>query len=543
MTRNKYIMKKNRTILVVDDSLTIRMFLSNMLHEYGFSVNLAENGKACFSELQKAKPDLILLDLVLPDISGIEICKKIKKDKDFREIPILILTSESDISLKIEGLGAGAEDYVMKPFEKEELLARLQVLFRNKDLEKELREKNKEILQAQKEIEQKATALEIASKHKSEFLANMSHELRTPLNSILILSQILAENPDNLSAKQLKFAETINSAGKDLLALINEILDLAKIEAGKIELKMREVDLFSIAKNIQDLFAQTAKNKGIQFSIALEEVVPIFTDFQRLYQILKNLISNAFKFTEKGKVSFTIKALKDHIKFCVQDTGIGIPPDKQQVVFQEFKQADGTISRKYGGTGLGLSISKKLSELLGGKIELESEEGKGSKFCLILPIHNKKIVKKEVCKKDITRQKKEKPKKEVEFYHGKVLIVDDDIRNVFALTSILEKSGLHVMIAKNGKEGLRTLRSHEKIDLIFMDIMMSEMDGYEATKIIKNDRILRHIPIIAVTAKAMESDKEKCLSAGADSYLVKPIDIKKLSFLLEKYLQKRDSLE
>ena len=700
--------------------------------------------------------------------------------------------------------------------------------------------KNEHLESAQKEIENKAKDLEVASKYKSEFLANVSHELRTPLNSILVLSQLLANKTDHspLTDKQLEFAKTIYSSGTDLLKLINDVLDLSKIEAGKMDVNYENLNLEEFLDSVERTFRQIALDKGLEFTINLDERLPesISTDTQRVQQIINNLVSNAFKFTKEGGVTINVgRPSKDDltklninyaksIRIAISDTGIGIPVEKQLFIFEAFRQSDGTTSREYGGTGLGLSISKELAQLLGGTIDLESEEGKGSTFILILPeelvipkpfeqvaatlqqtsnetkditkivegaisevdfkedgniinlsdkmlliidddqnfsgiladladekgftclisndgetgiqlaikhkpkailldiglpgisgwevveelknhietrnipVHiisghensfitdesekgivgylrkpvsvnkindmfkrlegleekslkklliiasnefQKTIITEVIGNKGIAvstvdtgqeaynllkterfdciildiqlrdmsgyellaklREEKDqvpiiiytdkdfitddegqlqdygesiiiKGSRSMErlvaeaslFLHGvdskitdkkhkvtkkyqekeatlkdkKVLIVDDDMRNVFALTSALEEKNMIVIIGKNGREGIDKLHQNQDIDLILMDIMMPEMDGYSAMKEIRKDEKFRKIPIIALTAKAMKEDKNKCIEAGANDYLTKPIELDKLISLLRVWLYK-----
>ena len=267
----------------------------------------------------------------------------------------------------------------------------------------EVETKNREVEQAKAALEEKAEQLSLTSKYKSEFLANMSHELRTPLNNLLILAQMLAENTDStLTSKQVKYAETIHSSGTDLLALINDILDLSKIESGKMDVEVGSVRYSEVRDFCLRTFRHVADGKGLEFSIELEESLPaetIITDAKRLQQVLKNLLSNALKFTEHGTVRLRVERagsgwspnhpvlnrVKSVIAFSVTDTGIGIPQEKQRIIFEAFQQADGTTSRKYGGTGLGLSISRELTRLLGGEIRLQSAPGVGSTFTLYLP--------------------------------------------------------------------------------------------------------------------------------------------------------------
>ncbi|RKQ35621.1 response regulator [Oceanobacillus halophilus] len=566
-------------------------------------------------------------------------------------------------------------------------------------------QKNYELETARAELEERAKQLALSSKYKSEFLANMSHELRTPLNSMLILSKLLADNMDGtLSDKQVEYAKTIHSSGKDLLTLINDILDLSKIESGKMDVHPSKVLLKDLTTFVESNFKPVADNKNLRFRIEVNQDTPesLYTDETKIQQVLKNLLGNAFKFTKTGHVSLYIDY--DHSKslfvFTVQDTGIGISKDKQQLIFEAFQQADGTTSRKFGGTGLGLSISKEIATLLGGTIHVESKEGEGSTFtfsiesfdekktnstiqevaaatehtasnpdsekeemepksnsestseiddnnhikrllivdddlnqrnslmeligdmnvimkavssgvealeelkrspfdCIILDLGLtdttgfqllEEIMEKNIASnlkvfvytgRDLTSKEElylnkyaqtiiikdehspHRLKEELELYlnqnlqytsplglpksvihnsedaelKGKrILLVDDDIRNVYALSSILEHYGMEIIFAENGLEGLGILQNNPEIDLVLMDIMMPEMDGYEATRRIREMPDFSNLPIIALTAKAMKDDRKKCLEAGASDYIVKPVDTDQLISLIKVWL-------
>nr|WP_295900099.1 HAMP domain-containing protein [uncultured Bdellovibrio sp.] len=415
--------------------------------------------------------------------------------------------------------------------------------------------KNQEVELASRSLEEKAEQLSLISKYKSEFLANMSHELRTPLNSLLILSKTLAENRDkNLSNEQVKFASTVHSAGQDLLALINEILDLSKVEAGKMPVTPKLVSMVEVKEYIEQTFRPVAEHKGLEFTVETSPDLPpeIITDENRLHQILKNLLSNAFKFTEKGYVKLQLmlddrnkESVKDKSKmdviFRVTDTGIGIPADKQKLIFEAFQQADGTTSRKYGGTGLGLTISREIARLLGGVIEVESQPGVGSSFTLYLP---QKYSSPDV---SVLGSTVEEPTEaaplplDADFTGRKILIVDDDVRNVFALSSVLKMRGMNVIYAENGEQGIRMLQENPDTDLVLMDTMMPEMDGIEATREIRKLEEFEHLPIISLTAKAMKGDREKCLEAGASDYVTKPVDEAYLLAVMYSWLPKKKS--
>ena len=439
-------------------------------------------------------------------------------------------------------------------------------------------QKKQELEEVKEALEEKAQQLEVSSQYKSQFLANMSHELRTPLNSLLILAQILSENEaGHLTEKEKEYVRTIFTSGNDLLRLINDILDLAKVESGKLEVIQKEVELQDVQEYVCKQFSPIAGQKEIQFNIQLEPDLPkyVYTDKHRLQQILNNLLSNAFKFTETGSVSLVIqKIMKERFKnemlvskqaeymlaFSVIDTGIGIPSEKQRAIFDAFKQADGTTSRKYGGTGLGLSISRETAYLLGGFIELNSAVGEGSNFTLYLPIlqSSEKVVEVksyieeasaglqyEDYSLDIDPEVVEesnhlKKYGKSSLKNKKVLIVDDDIRNVYALTIALEKYEMDIIVAENGREGIEVLQGNPDTDIILMDIMMPEMDGFEAIRRIRQLSKYKALPIIALTAKAMKKSREECLDAGATDFISKPINIDQLFSLMHVWLYKKE---
>jgi signal transduction histidine kinase/HAMP domain-containing protein len=440
---------------------------------------------------------------------------------------------------------------------------------------------NSQIAQVNSELERQAIQLAMTSKYKSEFLANMSHELRTPLNSLLILSEFLAENKEeNLTDKQQEYMRTIHDSGNDLLKMIDEILDLSKVDAGKMDIHTEWMVLDDVANFLNHMYTPMAAQKSVLFAIRSESDIPnaIWTDGHRLKQIMRNLLSNAFKFTEKGSVSLTMRKPSEqelqspthkvetaYVAFSVQDTGIGIPAEKSGLIFEAFRQADGTTSRKYGGTGLGLTISRELARLLGGWIHLETEAGKGSTFTLVLPERLQDYVLGQEeesletlssklatvsMEASLSQSMVDHPQddrssiadegnlnqQETSFAGKKILLVDDDVRNVFALTSILEHRQMTVVYAENGRESLNKLESESGIDLVLMDIMMPEMDGYEAMRLIRANSNWNAIPIIALTAKAMKDDRNKCIEAGASDYITKPVNTDQLLSLMRVWL-------
>jgi signal transduction histidine kinase/DNA-binding response OmpR family regulator len=589
----------------------------------------------------------------------------------------------------------------------EELQEKAQLLENEK---KQVEAKNLEIEMARRALEEKAEQLALTSKYKSEFLANMSHELRTPLNSLLILSKLLSDNTQgNLNEKQVEFARTINSAGSDLLNLINDILDLSKVESGTVTIDVGAMPMDSLKLHMERTFRQLAADKSLDFNVEFDPKLPdaIRTDEKRLQQIVLNLLSNAFKFTSKGSVTLGARCVtegwsKDHpvlrdtkraIEITVRDTGIGIPQEKQKLIFEAFQQADGTTSRKYGGTGLGLSISREIARLIGGELQVRSTPGEGSTFTLYVPLevaqvsgaiggstarydnsgamvpsalptgfevnddrddlgkdpfvliveddpafatilldlaheaglkgvvstagagtlamtrklqpsaitldlgladidgfvlldllkHDPEtngipihvisgvdrsrsaiglgafgVTEKPADRTELLRvftslrdaadeQKPRRRKKSAlaeapatrpmpELAGAKVLIVDDDIRNIFSLTSVLESHSVEVLHAERGKDGVLILEQTPGVDVALIDIMMPDMDGYETMKRIRERPELADLPLIAVTAKAMKGDRQKCLDAGASDYIAKPVDIELLLALLRVWV-------
>jgi signal transduction histidine kinase/HAMP domain-containing protein/ActR/RegA family two-component response regulator len=419
-----------------------------------------------------------------------------------------------------------------------------QLARQNRDIES----KNAEIERARQEIEERAKQIDLASRYKSQFLANMSHELRTPLNSLLILARLLAQNAEgNLTAKQVDYAQVIHSSGTDLLQLINDILDLSRVEAGKLEIHPERFALEALVDDLRAVFGPLTTDKGLDFAINIGPGAPaeLVTDNQRLRQILHNLLSNAVKFTDTGGVELRIGPAEAHagdpapgLAFSVSDTGIGISADNLETIFGAFQQGDGTTSRRYGGTGLGLAICRELAAQLGGLITARSAPGKGSTFTLRLPL---------TAASDGaasgTAQVPEvtiRPVAAAAAHDGlagkKVLIVDDDLRNAFAITSILELYGLTVLHASDGRKGIEALQAAGDIDIVLMDVMMPELDGHATTAAIRDIPGLADLPVIAVTARAMQGDRDKSITAGASDYVTKPVDTEELLSCMERWL-------
>jgi len=402
----------------------------------------------------------------------------------------------------------------------------------------EQEQKRKQMLEKLKiakiEAEESSKKALAADSAKSEFLANMSHEIRTPMNAIMGFSEILKEQLHN--PKYLKYIDTILSSGKTLLGLINDILDLSKIEAGKMEFQYRPVDPHALFGDIAKIFSFKINNKGIKLITDIDDKLPrsLLLDEVRMRQILFNLVGNAVKFTDEGYIELKVKGSfypdrsKIDLIFSVKDTGIGISEEDKNLIFDAFQQSKGQSTKKYGGTGLGLAITKKLVELMNGEISIDSIVGKGSTFKIII-----KEVSVATIEADIEEGKTEYDN--VSFCGQKVLIVDDIQSNRMLLSETLSLYNLHILEAENGKEAINIAQIHNP-DIILMDLRMPVMDGYEAIKILKADSKLKSIPVIVLTASAMKSSEEEIKNIKCEGYVRKPISRSELFVELKKYL-------
>jgi len=420
---------------------------------------------------------------------------------------------------------------------------------KSKQAEEELEQLNRQLEASVERANQLAQEATLADLAKSQFLANMSHEIRTPMNAIIGFSEVLAD--ENLTDEQLHHINIIQESARHLLKLINDILDFSKIEANKLDVEITDCSLKRVLAVIESVMRPAAREKGLTFEILQCDVLPcqIRTDPLRLRQCLVNLISNAIKFTEEGHVyvnlSLTNKEDGSFVRFDIEDTGTGIPPDKQDLIFEEFAQVDGSYTRRYSGTGLGLAITKKLAHLLGGEVTLTSDVGKGSVFSLTIPTGVDVQSQPSFNKYDATNQlKHELDTADTEAqtkFSGRVLVAEDSKSNQMLIKILLERLGLEVVIVEDGKEAVRKALS-ESFNLVFMDIQMPNMDGYQAARILRRKGL--KTAIVAMTAYAMKGDDEKCIAAGCTDYMAKPIDTEILLKIIRKYLPtKRKALD
>ncbi len=503
-------------ILIVDDTLKNIQLLGTILRERNYQISVAQNGKQALQIAggDAALPDLILLDVMMPEMDGFETCERLKADPKTRDIPVIFLTARVESDDIVRGFELGAVDYVTKPFNQVELLRRVSTHL---------------------ELKAAREAAIAANRAKSAFLANMSHEIRTPMNSILGFAEILNSIVEDTQARE--YLNSIQASGRTLLTLINDILDLSKVEAGKLDMEYTAVNVRSVFYDMSQVFAQKVDEIGLEFRSDIHPDLPeaLMLDEVRLRQCLINLIGNAVKFTDEGHITLSVRSEASEcvnrvdLHIVVEDTGIGIPADQIDRIFEAFEQTVGQSYTKYGGTGLGLGIVKGLVEMMNGEIMVESEEGEGSTFRITL---------REVAlasADDLDTEKESAVDTDsVSFAPATVLVTDDVADNRNLVIGYLQGYDLAVLEAENGAEAVQAARRHRP-DLVIMDIKMPVMDGFKATRILKADAELRAIPVIAVTASGMGESKQQ-VSQAFDGYLIKPVSRGELIAALAQFL-------
>jgi len=516
-------------VLVVEDDPRLPEVLASLLRDENITLVTATNAVAAL-RLARTRPfDLILLDLGLPDANGFELLRQLKESPATQPIPVIVLSAWNSSSDKLRGFELGAVDYLTKPFEGGELRARLRAALRTKHLQDELTQANHELLAAR-------LAAETSARAKAEFLANMSHEIRTPMNGIIAMTGLLRETP--LTSEQRGYLETIYSSGESLLTIINDILDFSKIESGKFELESQPFDLYGCAEEALDLLAPKAAEKKLELVCMWADEVPerVCGDVTRLRQVLVNLLSNAVKFIAAGEVvieaevlSAPLRAEKNRepwqLHFRVRDTGIGIPVDRMARLFKSFSQADASTSRCYGGTGLGLAISKRLVELMGGKMWVESVLQKGSTFHFTLPLRT-------ASDQPPTPAKTPPP----QLANVRVLIVDDNATNCRFLSAQARKWGMKPRYTQRPLQALEWLRAGEGFKLAIIDQDMPDMEGIKLAAEIRQLPKQGNLPLVLLNPPGFRVEGHDGANASPVNGLVKPVKPGRLQELLVRII-------
>jgi signal transduction histidine kinase len=536
-------------IVVVDDQQANVTLLDRMLEQWGYhNVVTVTDSSRVLDVCSETEPDLVLLDLQMPPPDGFEVMRALAaRNGGHSFVPILVMTADVTVAARMRALELGAKDFLMKPFDFNEVRLRLANLLETRRLHLALRDHNRtlerRVLDRTERLDEARRAAVEASNMKSVFLANMSHEIRTPMNGVIGMNGLLLDTP--LSDRQREYALAVARSGDAMLAVIDDILDFSKIDAGRLELEHLPFDLREMAEQACAMFAAQATAKQIGLLIEIDhDLPPVLGDPLRIRQVIGNLVSNAIKFTAAGRVTVRVSAQAPvgatalvHVE--VADTGIGIGIDGASTgkLFEAFTQADASTTRKYGGTGLGLAIAKQLTEMMGGRIGVESEPGCGSRFWFELSLAVS-------ASSESARPPSRHDQPQAVLTTGGappddaplILVAEDSPINQVVAVRMLERCGYRSEVAADGRRAVQAL-ARQAYAAILMDCQMPELDGYGATAEIRSSEMgRRRTPIIAMTANALAGDREKCLAAGMDDYLSKPVRREELARVLGRWV-------
>jgi CheY-like chemotaxis protein len=513
-----------KKILIAESSRTEALRTRLILERAELEVVMAQNGKQVLEQAAEQQPELILLDTLLPGMSGFEVCGRLLLDPKTNHIPVvMMIPAETPVDMPS---GSELDCFLPKPFEPSVLVQRVQGMLNGKPGSPSVPPANESVHRA-----------------RNDFLANMSHELRTPLHEIFGMTELLLGT--SLTEEQTGYLGTVKASSNALLSLVSDVIEFSEIEDGQLSLEEKPFSLTEPLERLTELMAPAASEKGLRFTTGIAPNVPhqVIGDANRVRQIISTLVANAIKFTTQGEVAIHLDAGALHaeqveLHFQVRDTGVGIPPDRQEIIFEPFQQADNSSTRHYGGIGIGLALAKQLVQKMGGRIWVESQDGTGSAFHFTVTL--KCPPSQTVAATPTAAMDKVKPRA------LKILIAEDSPTNQLIAKASLSKAGHAVTLAVNGLEAVRafeanrTAPSDQRFDLVLMDVSMPEMDGLEATRAIrgKENGSGEHLLIVAMTAFATREYQQKCMDSGMDAYTTKPVRIDELNKVLAPLLDR-----